>query len=301
MRPEGSEKVPRRHPSLKELSEYATAQPDESRRGDLAEHIRSCPRCAEKVESFKRFDSLVRLSLAAFDSGAAPPEGAASGCLPPIVLANYLDDVLSPEQRAGAEEHLADCPACREQLVQIRRALETQEEEGFAEPDGETREKTLGLIESTLPPSRVRCPVCNKENAREASACSDCGAQLKPAAVALLCISCRQPIPAASRFCPTCGAVIAPPRKSLGFLFARRRSVGEIVRAHIWLAAGLGAIGISFFTHRYFMQLIALGLIFGAKWILDQAQFRVYNEILKSLKKEAESDREKRRRVGGGR
>jgi anti-sigma factor RsiW len=295
------EKVLRRHPSLKDLSEYASAQPDNLRRGELAEHIRSCRRCAKKIESFRRFDSLVQSSLVALDSKAAPPGGATPGCLPPIVLANYLDDLLSPEQRAGAEEHLADCPACREHLLQIRRALEEQEEEGFAGPDRDTREKALGLIKSTLPPARVRCPVCNEENARGVSACSSCGAQLKPATVALLCISCRQPIPAASRFCPTCGAVIAPPRKSLGFLFARRRSPAEIIRAHVWLAAGLGAIGISFFTHRYFMQFIALGLIFGAKWILDQAQFRIYNEILKSLRKEAESDRERRRRAGGGR
>lgn len=291
----------RRHPSLKDLSEYASAQPDESRRGDVAEHIRSCPRCAKKVESFKRFDSLVRNSLTVFDSKAAPPEGAAPSCLPPIMLANYLDDLLSPEQRAGAEEHLADCAACRDNLAQIRSALEKQEEEGFAEPDDDTREKTLGLIESALPPAQVRCPVCNRENARDASACSGCGAQLKPATVALLCISCRQPIPAASRFCPICGAVIAPPRKSLGFFFSRRRSLAETIRAHVWLVAGLGAIGISFFTHRYFMQFIALGLIFSAKWILDQAHFRIYNEILKSLKKEAESDRGKRRRVGGSR
>ncbi len=291
----------RRHPSLKDLSEYASAQSDELRQGKLAEHIRSCPRCAKKVESFKRFDSLVRSSLVALDSKAAPPGGTASGCLPPIVLANYLEDLLSPEQRTGAEEHLADCPACRDNLIQIRRALEKQEEEGFAEPDSDTREKTLRLIKSTLPPAHVRCPLCHEENAREASTCSSCGAQLKPATVALLCISCRQPIPAASRFCPTCGAVIAPPRKSLGFLFARRRSIGEIIRAHVWLAAALITIGVSFFTHRYFIQFTALGLLFGAKWILDQAHFRIYNEILKSLRKEAESDRERKRHVGRGR
>ncbi len=285
-----------RHPSSKKLDEYASGQLDESQRDDLARHIASCPRCARKVEAARRLGSLLGDSLAAPEDKASTER-----CLPPIMLADYFDGLLSPEQHAAAEQHLAGCPSCRSNLLGIRDALKKREEEGFERLDSDLQRTTLGIIESELDTPGSSCPVCSTKNDPGASKCSGCGARLGPAGTVLLCMACRRPIPAGSRFCPVCGAAIAPPKKSLGFLFARRRGISELIRAHIWFLLCLAAMTASFFVRRYFMQCIAIAIIFGAKWILEQAQFRIYNDILKSLKKEDESEERPPRRARGGR
>ena len=282
----------RRHPAPRSLAEYASQQPGEQHSGELAGHIERCPRCTSAVESLRRFDSLMRDGMPALENRTPGPD-----CLPPIMLADYLEGLASPEQRAVTEEHLAECRSCRDNALDLYNLVGRQAEEDFAEPDHDTLERMRGFIEARLEGPHVRCPGCDKENTRQSSVCSNCGTRLKPPPVVLVCISCSRPIPVASRFCPTCGAAIASPEKTLGFLFARRRSMLELLRTYIWLLAGLSAIGISFFVHRFFIQLNALGLIFCAKGILDQAKFRVYAEILKSLKKETESDRETKKRV----
>ena len=118
----------------------------------------------------------------------------------------------------------------------------------------------------------------------------------RPEAIALICMACRSAIPVGSRFCPLCGVAIAPPRKSLAFLLARRQNFSELLRAHIWFIFSLAAMVASFFFRKYFMQCIAIAVIFGAKWILDQAQFRIYGEILKSLKKDVEPEKPRKTR-----
>jgi hypothetical protein len=206
------------------------------------------------------------------------------------MLADYLDGLASPEQRIATEEHLAECRSCRDHVVEIHSLVEKGQEETFTEPDNDTLERMLGLIRAKLGTPRVQCPACDEENARQSSMCSACGARLNPPPVVLACISCGKRLPDGSRFCPTCGAAIAPPAKTLGFLFARRRSVLELLRAYIWFLAGFSVIGISLVAHRFFIQLTALGLIFCMKGVLDQAKFRAYAEILKLLRKETESE-----------
>lgn len=48
------------------------------------------------------------------------------------LMADYLDDVLSPPDRARLQAHLADCPHCREHLAQLRVTIEAL---GRVEPD----------------------------------------------------------------------------------------------------------------------------------------------------------------------
>ena len=286
----------RRHPAPRNLAEYAGMQSGEPHPIELAEHIESCPRCARTVEALRRFDSLMRNSLPEIETRTPGPD-----CLPPIMLADYLEGFSSPEQRAATEEHLVECRSCRNTVVELHSLLEKQGEEDFAEPDNDMLGKTLGSIINRLDTPFVRCPACDKENVRQSSVCLDCGARLKPTPVALVCISCGQRIRDAGRFCATCGAAIAPPEKTLGFLFTRRRSILELLRAYVWLLAGLSAIGLSFFSHRFFIQLTALGLILCVKGILDQAKFRIYAEMLKILRKETGSDEEVRKRASSNR
>ena len=236
------------HPPLRQLNEYACGFLDEVRRIELAGHIDACLQCTEEVKASQMFDSAVRAGLRVFDSKIS-----ATGCLPPSMLADYFDASLSTERLAAAEQHLLECPSCRESLVEMRAILEKQRKGELAELDEKTGKRTLDLLPTPVPAT-------------------------------LICMACRQPNPTGSKFCSLCGTAIAPPKKNLTFMLARWQSVSEFIRAHVWLILSLGALTASFFFGRYFIQYIAIALILGAKWIVDRAQYRIFDKILKSLK-----------------
>jgi hypothetical protein len=256
-----------KHPPLKELNEYACGSLDETRRKELAGHINVCPKCTEEVEESRMLDSAVRAELTMMDG-----KGAVGVCLPPSMLADYFDGLLATEQLAAAEQHLSECPSCRENLIEMRAILTKQHKGELVNFDEMTSARARNLIASELGTG---------DDVEQAS---------------LICMACSQPIPTDSRFCSLCGAAIAPPKRNLSFLFARRQGVSELIRAHIWLALSLSAMAASFFLDRYFTQFIAIALIFGAKWILDQAQFRIYRDMLKSLKTNVEPEKESKSR-----
>ncbi|RJP65789.1 MAG: hypothetical protein C4532_17165 [Candidatus Abyssobacteria bacterium SURF_17] len=293
----------KRHPSLKDLSEYAGSHADAPSASSIDKHVRSCRRCAQNVELLRRLDVLARSALIESDE-----QTGAHGCPPPLVLADYLEGLLPAQQRVTTEEHLSSCRLCRDALIQIQEMTmieyDSAEPDEIAddllEPDEATRRRTLNLIKTKLREQRVRCGICGEENEPGSLVCSGCGAQLKRPSHTLLCISCRQQIPAASNYCPNCGSAIAPPKKIFGLIRARSTAVTGLIRTHVWAVLGLAAIGISFFAHRYFIQFIALGLIFGAKWVLDQVQLRIYADILKRLRSEGKTEEQKKRISGSG-
>ena len=275
-----------KHPPLKDLGEYAGGSLDETRTAEIAGHLEACRACSDKVEAARKLDSTLRAGLKALDRQARPAD-----CLPPSMMADYFDDELSPERRSSAERHLADCPECRASLVEMQRALEEQRRGEIAGLEEKIRRKALDLIGPELGARWQKCPSCGGKIGTGASECPACGVRPRPEAIALICMACRNAIPVGSRFCPLCGVAIAPPKKNLAFLLARRQSFSELLRAHIWFILSLAAMAASFFFRKYFMQCIAIAIIFGAKWILDQAQFRIYGEILNSLKKNAEPEK----------
>ncbi len=272
-----------KHPPLRDLSAYADESLDETRLSEIAEHLETCETCSDKVVAARKLDSTLRAGLKALDQKAPPAD-----CLPPNMMADYFDDELSPERRLSAERHLAECRECRDSLVEMQRALEEQGEGKLAGLEEKVRQRTLDLVKPEVGAQWPKCPSCGGKVGSGAAECPVCGVRPRPEAVALICMACRNAIPVGSRFCPLCGVAIAPPKKSLAFLLTRRQSFPELLRAHIWFILSLAAMTSSFFFRRYFMQCIAIAIIFGAKWILDQAQFRIYDEILKSLKKSSE-------------
>lgn len=280
-----------KHPPLKDLNEYACGSLDETRRMELAGHIDACPQCTEEVEESRMLHSAVRAGLKMIDGKAA-----ATGCLPPSMLADYYDGSLVTERLTETERHLSECPSCRESLIEMHSILEQQHKGELADLDEITSARALNFIASELGKRATTCPICGGNIRTQDSECHACGTRPDAEPASLICMACRQPIPTDSRFCSLCGAAIAPPKKNLAFLFARRQSASELIRAHIWLALSLGAMASSFLLDRYLMQCIVISLIFGAKWILDQAQFRIYRDMLKSLKSNVEPEKESKGR-----
>jgi uncharacterized protein YbaR (Trm112 family) len=275
-----------KHPPLKDLGEYASGSLDEARTAEITEHVEACQACSDKVEAARKLDSTLRAGLQALDRQAPPAD-----CLPPSMMADYFDDELSPERRSSAERHLADCPDCRANLVEMQRALEERREGELAGLEEKVRRRALDLVGPEVGEQWPKCPSCGGKVGAGASECPACGVRPRPEAIALICMACRNAIPIGSRFCPLCGVAIAPPKKSLAFLLARKQNFSELLRAHIWFILSVAAMAASFYFRKYFQQCIAIAVIFGAKWILDQAQFRIYGEILKSLKKDAEPEK----------
>ena len=58
-------------------------------------------------------------------------------------MAGYLDDALSPGDRARLDAHLASCPHCSEYLAQLRVTIDVL---GRAEPEALSEEALDGLV-----------------------------------------------------------------------------------------------------------------------------------------------------------
>lgn len=61
------------------------------------------------------------------------------------LLTAYLDGALSPEQAAGFEEHLRECPPCVTELERARVAISTTGAIGPGEVDPQARERLLDI------------------------------------------------------------------------------------------------------------------------------------------------------------
>ncbi|GEM_PF-1228034 len=78
--------------------------------------------------------------------------------------------------------------------------------------------------------------------------------------------------------CPHCGGAITP--------FKGSPAQGRL-RAALWLTAAAAAFAASFFVPRYFLQFLALALLFGIRWALDARASRTRVLIYKALQEGA--------------
>ena len=80
--------------------------------------------------------------------------------------------------------------------------------------------------------------------------------------------------------CPHCGGAITPFKKPL----AMQRFWNLI-----WISAAAVSFALSFIFPRYFFQLVALTVLSGVKWIVDQRATRTQILIYKALLEDSES------------
>jgi hypothetical protein len=101
----------RRHEALWQVSRGRA----EGEGGVLRRHVEECRACARLVESFRRLDSKMQ---GAADVFAACPSAK--------VLSDYHYYELPVDHREKVEEHLRDCPYCREDLAWLARTAESK-------------------------------------------------------------------------------------------------------------------------------------------------------------------------------
>lgn len=93
------------------------------------------------------------------------PESHASSHLSPGDVAAYIDGALAPPERSRVEEHLADCHACRTELVAVARLLRARRRRQWYVPLGVAAAAALVLFiwprsgEKTTVPPNYREPV----------------------------------------------------------------------------------------------------------------------------------------------
>jgi hypothetical protein len=80
--------------------------------------------------------------------------------------------------------------------------------------------------------------------------------------------------------CPHCGKPITPFKKPV-----KRLALTSL----LWLGLSLLGFGLSFVFPHYFMQCLALGVLAGAKWIVDQRALKTQILIYKALQEEKET------------
>ena len=77
--------------------------------------------------------------------------------------------------------------------------------------------------------------------------------------------------------CPHCGKGITPFKKSLG---------SQKGMSVLWFALAVSAFALSFFVKPYFLQCVAVGILFGLKWVLAGRAARTQVLIYKALKED---------------
>jgi hypothetical protein len=85
--------------------------------------------------------------------------------------------------------------------------------------------------------------------------------------------------------CPHCGKPITPFKKPIG----RQRLWNAL-----WLGLAAGSFALSFVFPGTFVQWVALSVLFGVKWIVDQRAARTQVLIYKALQEETPKERASR-------
>ena len=102
---------PRRHEALWQVARGRA----EGEGGVLRRHVEECRACARLVESFRRLDKAVVEGAAVF-----------AACPSAQDLSDYHAYELPVDHREKVEEHLKQCPYCREDLAWIAQTAETK-------------------------------------------------------------------------------------------------------------------------------------------------------------------------------
>ncbi len=224
-----------------------------------------------------------------------------SSCPSEAKLSDYLHNLLPKADMEKVSLHIAECLNCVEQLEQVQRAERSGEYASVSGPSEEAirRAKDLG----TKPASerlmrrfgeRISfvCERCRGSNPPESKYCCRCGSPLR----VLVCSSCNRVLIRGSRFCPYCGRSVVElsekPSLKVRHAIFTRSLVG--LKKGKWLIGALASFILSFCFPRFFLQFLALAIIFGGKWIMDSASFRtlvmIYDAWRKRGREEPEED-----------
>lgn len=102
-----------RCPDEKNIGRYLDGELSSPEEQALAEHLRACPECRERIRKAARAGALIREAVMTSPRGSACPEIEA-------ILA-----AAGAGEAGGLESHLASCPGCAALFAAAREAAET--------------------------------------------------------------------------------------------------------------------------------------------------------------------------------
>lgn len=213
--------------------------------------------------------------------------------LAPETLSRFVDRALSPDAAADCARHVATCDACAAALEQwqdagrlLRQSTPAPEWEGTCPPvdvwDGFVADGSREELEGHL----AACPECRAVLAAQRLRPDVHAAELTSGAPqsdtsTLICFRCRAPLSDSDRFCPACGAQITARTGTAALI---RRGPGAWF-THLWLAASLTALGLSFFWPARFYQCLVVALGAFLFWLHLRNPVRQYLDILTALQR----------------
>ncbi|MCH7958517.1 MAG: zf-HC2 domain-containing protein [Candidatus Hydrogenedentes bacterium] len=147
-------------PDLTLLEEYVLDRLDPSAMQRIKTHLGTCGSCAEVAQDLKEEADRLLETLSVF-------RGESTGrCVSEETLALYLDRALDGVEYTQTEIHLAECEACREQLVALQVEVSAVlGDEKLPEPRGSRVEFATGARENSAGTSVQDGPASGKEPA----------------------------------------------------------------------------------------------------------------------------------------
>ena len=95
-----------------QLSAYLDGELTAQERQQVEAHLKICPQCRAEYEQLRRVAELASEGLRSVR------------CLSPADRAAYIHGLMDDEQRRAADDHLARCKSCREEINQLRQWID---------------------------------------------------------------------------------------------------------------------------------------------------------------------------------
>ena len=115
-----------------QLSAYLDGELTAQERHEVEDHLKACPQCRAEYEQLRRVAELASEGLRSVR------------CLSPADRAAYIHGLMDDEQRQAAENHLARCKCCREEVDQLRQWIDDDSARGDRSGRGAKNEDAVG-------------------------------------------------------------------------------------------------------------------------------------------------------------
>lgn len=133
------------------LSRHLDHELEPQQQQEVVAHLSTCPHCAERLRTLQT----QALELRSAWSGAPTPGSPGAACYRAENLSAYATGLLSAQEDAGVEQHLATCDTCLHEVMAIRGTLQLLQREPLLAPPASLVATVQQGLARQAPPSGV--------------------------------------------------------------------------------------------------------------------------------------------------